>query len=122
MAEMNTIRSTAGVRAGRIDEGLRAHMNKVYGIMSVGMVITALSSWAIAGLSVTSEPTQYQMGANEYLTGFGYAMYASPLKWLVMFAPLIFVFAFSAGINRMSAATAQVVFYVFAAVMGVSIS
>ena len=122
MAEMNTIRSTAGVRAGRIDEGLRAHMNKVYGIMSVGMVITALSSWAIAGLSVTSEPTQYQMGANEYLTGFGYAMYASPLKWLVMFLPLIMVFGMSAAINRLSAAGAQTFFYAFALAMGASIS
>ncbi|MCE8459445.1 Bax inhibitor-1/YccA family protein, partial [Rhodovulum sulfidophilum] len=40
----------------------------------------------------------------------------------VMFAPLLFVFGFSAGINKMSAATAQVVFYAFAAVMGLSIS
>ena len=126
MAEPTTsrfgTRTAAGADAVRIDEGLRAHMSKVYGTMSVGMLITFAAAWALSGLAVTTAPTEYQISANEYLTSFGYALYASPLKWLVMFAPLVFVFAFSAGINRMSAATAQVVFYLFAAVMGVSIS
>lgn len=123
MAEYGTIRRTgAGVRTAHIDEGLRAHMNRVYGTMSVGMLITALAAWAVAGLAVSDTPTAYQVGPNEYLTAFGAAIYASPLKWLVIFAPLLFVFGFSAGINRMSAATAQTVFYAFAAVMGVSLS
>ncbi|SFC47809.1 Bax inhibitor-1/YccA family protein [Tropicimonas isoalkanivorans] len=125
MADYRTIRATtgmAGTRTAQIDEGLRAHMNQVYGTMSVGMLITALAAWAISGLAVTTEPTAYQISANQYLTQFGYAIYGSPLKWLIMFAPLLFVFGFSAGLNRMSAATAQVVFYAFAAVMGMSIS
>ncbi|MBL3570730.1 hypothetical protein BV509_06205 [Rhodovulum sulfidophilum] len=123
MADYNTIRAGAtGVRTAQIDEGLRAHMNKVYGTMSVGMLITALASWSISGLAVTDMPTAVQIGADKYLTGLGQALYTSPLKWLIMFAPLLFVFGFSAGINRMSAATAQVVFYAFAAVMGLSIS
>jgi FtsH-binding integral membrane protein len=122
MAEYQTIRADAGARTAQIDEGLRAHMNKVYGTMSVGMLITALAAWSISGLATTSDPTGAQIGANTYLTQFGVAIYASPLKWLIMFAPLLFVFGFSAGINRMSAATAQTVFYAFAAVMGVSIS
>jgi FtsH-binding integral membrane protein len=122
MAEYQTIRAGAGARTAQIDEGLKAHMNKVYGTMSVGMLITALAAWAISGLATTTDPTGAQIDANTYLTQFGVALYASPLKWLVMFAPLIFVFGFSAGINRMSAATAQTVFYAFAAVMGVSIS
>jgi FtsH-binding integral membrane protein len=49
-------------------------------------------------------------------------IYGSPLAWVIMFAPLIFVFGFSAMINRMSAAAAQLVFYTFAAVMGLSLS
>jgi FtsH-binding integral membrane protein len=57
-----------------------------------------------------------------FLTSFGAAIYTSPLMYVIMFAPLIFVFGFSAMINRMSAATAQTVFYTFAAVMGLSIS
>ena len=122
MAEFQTIRTGAGVRSAQIDEGLRAHMNKVYGTMSIGMGITFLAAWALSGLAVSTTPTQYQIGPDEYLTGLGYALYASPLKWLVMFAPLIFVFAFSAMMNRMSAATAQTVFYLFATVMGISIS
>jgi FtsH-binding integral membrane protein len=123
MAEYGTVRQAgAGVRTAQIDEGLRAHMNKVYGTMSVGMLITALAAWAVAGLSVSSAPTAYQIGPDQYLTAFGAAIYASPLKWVVILAPLAFVFGLSAGINRMSAATAQLVFYAFAAVMGVSIS
>ncbi|MEC7965930.1 MAG: Bax inhibitor-1 family protein, partial [Pseudomonadota bacterium] len=124
MAEFDTIRSAAGARAAQIDEGLRAHMNKVYGTMSVGMLITFLAAWALAGLAVTTDPSAAvaQLSADKYLTQLGYSLYASPLKWVVMFAPLAFVFGFSAGINRMSAATAQTVVYIFAAVMGVSIS
>ncbi|WP_370401914.1 Bax inhibitor-1/YccA family protein [Sulfitobacter sp. JB4-11] len=124
MADVNTIRTTAGARAADIDAGLRAHMNKVYGTMSVGMLITFAAAWAISGLSVTTDPAAAvgQIGPDKYLTQIGYALYASPLKWVVMFAPLAFVFGFGAAINRMSAATAQTVFYVFAAVMGVSIS
>ncbi|WP_120499645.1 Bax inhibitor-1/YccA family protein [Roseovarius sp. EL26] len=124
MAQFDTIRTTAGARTAQIDEGLRAHMNKVYGTMSVGMLITFLAAWAISGLAVTTDPSAAvaQISATKYLTSLGSALYMSPLKWLVMFAPLIFVFGFSAGINRMSAATAQLVFYVFAAVMGLSIS
>jgi FtsH-binding integral membrane protein len=124
-ADYQTIRAGAGTGTRtdvRIDEGLRAHMNKVYGTMSVGMLITALAAWAVAGLATTTVPTGAQIGVDTYLTQFGVAIYASPLKWLVMFAPLLFVVGFSAGINRMSAATAQLVFYAFSAVMGVSLS
>ncbi|QFU07959.1 Inner membrane protein YbhL [Rhodobacteraceae bacterium THAF1] len=113
MAEQQTIRAGAGTRTAQIDEGLRAHMNKVYGIMSVGMLMTFAAAWAISGLAVDDSGN---------LTQLGTALYASPLKWLVMFAPLIMVFAFGAAINRISAAGAQTFFYVFAVLMGLSIS
>jgi hypothetical protein len=125
MAEFETMRRTgvgAGVRTAAIDAGLRAHMNKVYGTMSVGMLITALAAWAVSGLAVSDVPTAVAFGDGTYLTPFGAAIYASPLKWLIMFAPLLFVFGLSAGITRMSAGAAQVAFYAFAAVMGLSIS
>jgi uncharacterized protein len=125
MADYTTIRAgTTGAQAARIDEGLRAHMNKVYGTMSVGMLITAASSWAISGLAVTADPSGAvaQIGSDTYLTSFGAAIYTSPLRWLIMFAPLIFVFGLSAGINRISAAAAQLAFYAFAVVMGLSLS
>jgi uncharacterized protein len=106
MAEYQTMRTgTIGARAAQIDEGLRAHMNKVYGLMSVGMLLTGGVAWAV--------------GTNDAMVG---AIFGTPLKWVVMFAPLIMVFAFSAMINRMSVAAAQLAFYTFAALMGLSIS
>jgi FtsH-binding integral membrane protein len=122
MADVKTIRSSAGSRTAAIDEGLRAHMSKVYGTMSVGMLITFAAAWAISGLAVTSVPSEYALREGQYLTGLGMALYASPLKWVIMFAPLAFVFGFSAAINRISAATAQLMFYAFALMMGLSLS
>ena len=125
MADYQTIRTAGvGTRTAQIDAGLRAHMNKVYGLMSVGMLLTGLVAWAVAGMSVTGVPVDgaVQIGADRYLTGFGAALYTSPLKWLVMFAPLIMVFGFGAVLNRLSVAGAQLYFYVYAAVMGLSIS
>ncbi len=125
MAEPQTIRrASAGVHAADIDAGLRAHMNKVYGTMSVGMLITALAAWAIAGLAVTTDPAQAvaQMANGKLLTGLGSALYLSPLKYVVMFAPLAFVFGLSAGINKLSTSAAQLVFYAFASAMGLSLS
>jgi len=124
MAELNTIRTGVGARASAIDAGLRAHMNKVYGTMSVGMLITALAAWAIAGLAVTTDPANAagQMANGTMLTGLGAAIYTSPLKWVVMLAPLGMIFAFGAATNRLSASGAQLFFYVFAALIGVSMS
>jgi FtsH-binding integral membrane protein len=61
MAEYQTVRAaTTGARAAQIDEGLRAHMNKVYGTMSVGMVVTAGVAWAVGSsdalLSIFRDP------------------------------------------------------------------
>ena len=105
MAELRTARSTIGVQATEIDAGLRTHMNKVYSTMSVGMLLTFAVAWAV--------------GTNDAMLA---AIFATPLKWVVMFAPLIMVFAFGAMINRLSAAGAQLFFYAFAALMGLSIS
>ncbi|WP_298847118.1 Bax inhibitor-1/YccA family protein [uncultured Ruegeria sp.] len=125
MAQFDTIRTVSGTRAAEIDQGLRAHMNKVYGTMSVGMLITALAAWAIAGLAVTSDPSNAvaQIGADRYLTSLGGTLFLSPLKWVVMFAPLAFIFfGWGALMRRGSAATVQLGFFAFAAVMGVSMS
>ena len=125
MAQFDTIRSSAGARSAEIDAGLRAHMNKVYGTMSVGTLITFLAAWAIAGLAVTSDPAGAvaQLSSDSYLTNFGYAIYASPLKWVIMIAPLAFVFfGFNTAMKRLPAAGVQLVFYAFAALMGLSIS
>ncbi len=105
MADYKTARVATGTRTAVIDEGLRAHMNKVYGTMSVGLLITFLAAWAV--------------GTNQALM---VTLFTGFTRYIVMFAPLIMVFAFGAMINRMSAAGAQLFFYAFSAVMGVSIS
>ena len=122
MADPHTIR--AGVRTAEIDAGLRAHMNKVYGTMSVGMLLTALAAWAIGGLAVTGDPaTGFMIRDGEYLSNLGVTLYTTPLKWVVMFAPLAFIFlGFGALMNRASAAGVQLGFYFFAGLMGVSLS
>ena len=124
MADYNTMRDAVGARAAQIDEGLRAHMNKVYGTMSVGMLITALAAWAIAGLSTTTDPNLAvgTMRNGTMLTGLGAAIYTSALKWVVMFAPLAMIFAFGAVMKRASASAAQLFFFVFATLIGVSLS
>lgn len=105
MAQFETIRTAAGARTAQIDAGLRAHMNKVYGTMSVGMLLTFAAAWAV--------------GTNAALFE---TLFTGITRWIVMFAPLIMVFAFSAMITKLSAAAAQLFFYTFAAIMGVSIS
>jgi FtsH-binding integral membrane protein len=106
MAQYDTINvAGVGVRSAEIDAGLRAHMNKVYGLMSVAMTLTAGVAWAV--------------GTNEAMIT---AIYSTPLKWVVMFLPLVMVFAFSAMINRMSVSAAQLFFYVFASAMGLSLA
>lgn len=125
MADYQTINQVgAGARSAEIDQGLRAYMNKVYGLMSVGMLITGAAAWAISGLAVTTDPTLAvaQISSGKYLTQFGSVIYTSPLKWVIMFAPLAMVFGLSAMINRMAPSTAQLVFYVYAALMGLSLS
>ena len=124
MAEFSTLRSQVGARAAEIDAGLRAHMNKVYGTMSVGMLITALASWAIAGLATTTDPAlaTAQRNNGTMLTGLGVALYTSPLKWVVMLAPLGMIFGFGAVMQRASASGAQLFFYLFATLIGISLS
>lgn len=125
MAELNTIRSGVGAGVAQIDEGLRSHMNKVYGTMSVGMLITALAAWALAGLATTTDPALAvgQLGNGKMLTNLGALVYTSPLRWVLMFAPLAFIlFGWGAVLQRANAGTVQVAFFAFAALMGISMS
>ena len=112
MADYQTVRTAGvGARAAQIDEGLRAHMNKVYGLMSVGMLITGAVAWAVgtsdALLSFLMDPATGKMNI---------------LGWVVMFLPLGMVMFFGAALNRLSLAGAQLYFYVYAAIMGLSLA
>ena len=125
MAEFDSIRSTTRSDSNiNIDSGLRAHMNKVYGLMAVAMVITGAVAWAISGLATTEDPTKAiaQMSNGTLVTALGSALYSSPLSWIVMLAPLGFVFFLSARVMKMSYSAGQLSFWLFSALMGLSLS
>lgn len=126
MANYQSMRTDApGALGARIDAGLRAHMNKVYSTMSVGMLITALAAWAIAGLATTTDATAAaaQLPNGTMLTAFGAAIYGSALRWVIMFGPLAFIlFGWGALMRRAPAAGVQLGFFVFAAAIGLSLS
>ncbi|MCG5234941.1 Bax inhibitor-1/YccA family protein [Xanthobacter oligotrophicus] len=107
-----------------IDQGLRAYMLSVYNYMALGLAITGAAALGIFMLSVTTDPSQAaaQVRGGIMLTQFGVALFTSPLKWVVMLAPLAAVFFISFRIERMSVSAAQIAFWAFAAVMGVSLS
>jgi FtsH-binding integral membrane protein len=106
-----------------IDEGLRAYMLRVYNYMAIGLLITGLAAIGAYSLSVTSVASEAvaQIG-NIYLTSIGYALFASPLKWVVILAPLAMVFLISFRLQKMSVAGGQLAFWVFSALMGLSLS
>lgn len=87
------------------DEGLRRHMLRVYNYMGIGLVLTG-----IVAMIVGTTPALYV------------PIFQTPLKWVVMLAPLAFVFFFSFRIQTMSAGTAQIMFWAFCAVMGLSLA
>ncbi|MER9132887.1 Bax inhibitor-1/YccA family protein [Mesorhizobium sp. M0768] len=96
----------AGARAGAVyDEGLRRHMLRVYNYMGLGLVVTGVIAFVVA-----STPALYV------------PIFSTPLKWVVMLAPLAFVLLFSFRMQAMSAAGAQAMFWAFCAVMGLSLA
>ncbi|MPT24334.1 Bax inhibitor-1/YccA family protein [Ancylobacter polymorphus] len=96
---------TASVDQAVYDEGLRRHMLRVYNYMALGLVLT---------------------GAVAFIVGTTPALYvpifSTPLKWVVMLAPLAFVLFFSFRMQSMSGSAAQTMFWAFCAVMGLSMA
>jgi FtsH-binding integral membrane protein len=101
-----------------MDEGLRAYMLKVYNYMATGILLTGIVALITFKMSVVTNDAGSIVG----LTQIGNAIYMSGLKWIVMLAPLGIVFYMSFGINKMTAAKAQTTFWIFAALMGLSLS
>jgi uncharacterized protein len=95
--------ATPSSLGARIDAGLRAHMQRVYGYMAGGLALTGIVAYTAAAF------------------GFYQSIAGTPLLWIVMLAPLGFVLALSFGIERMSAGTATLLFWIYAAVMGLSL-
>ena len=93
------------VAAERVDEGLRSFMLQVYNYMGLGLALTGVVAFFVAATPALYEP-----------------IFGTPLKWVVMLAPLGFVFFLSMKIQSMSLSTAQLTFWAFAAVMGLSMA
>ena len=100
----------------RIDEGLRSYMLSVYNYMAIGIALTGVVAYMTFMFAVE------RTAAGVMLTPFGQMIYSSPLKWVVMFAPLGMVMLFAATAHKMSGAMAQMVFWLFAVIMGLSLS
>ena len=99
-----------------IDQGLRSYMLSVYNYMAMALALTGLVALGAYNMAVVETP------AGLAFSEFGQAIYASPLKWVVMLAPLGFVFFLSFRIQKMSLTAAQATFWLFAGVMGLSLS
>ncbi|UCI08298.1 Bax inhibitor-1/YccA family protein [Mesorhizobium sp. B1-1-8] len=107
-----------------IDQGLRAYMIKVYNLMGLGLLITGLAAVGTIMLATTNDPAAAvaTLRGGEMLTSFGYAIFASPLKWVVILAPLAAVMFLSFRVQSMSVAAAQTTFWVYAGLVGLSLS
>lgn len=97
--------STARTSDTYVDQGLRKHMLNVYNYMTSGLALTGLIAWMTA-----HSQTMINL------------IYGTPLQWIVMLAPLGFVFFLSARIHKMSFQSAQITFWLFAALMGLSLA
>jgi FtsH-binding integral membrane protein len=103
----------AGHADAAIDQGLRAYMIKVYNLMGLGLLITGIAAWGAFQLAVTGDGQ---------LTAFGQLIYASAFRWVVILAPLAAVFFLSFRIQNMSVGAAQTTFWVYAGLVGLSLS
>ena len=101
-----------------IDQGLRSYMLKVYNYMASGVALTGFIALFLFKMAVVSGPNGEILG----LTQLGNTLFNSGFAWVVMLAPLGVVFYMSFGIAKMSASKAQTVFWIFAGLMGLSLS
>ena len=101
-----------------IDAGLRDYMLKVYNYMASGLALTGLVAYMLFQATAVTGPTGDIVG----LTGLGNTLYNGPMMWIVALAPLGVVMYMSFGIRNMSASRAQTMFWVFAFLMGLSLS
>ena len=101
-----------------IDEGLRAYMLKVYNYMTIGLMLTGFIAYFFGKASIVTN----EVGKIVGVTQIGALLFGSPLKWVVMLAPLGFVFYLSARISKMSVSSAQITFWLFASIMGLSLA
>ena len=101
----------------QIDQGLRSYMLQVYNYMTIGLAITGAVSYFFAKLCFI-----FTVDGQVIPTPLGQAIYGSFIQWIIILAPLGFVFYLAARINKISASSAFITFCAFSAVMGLSMS
>lgn len=101
-----------------IDAGLRQYMMQVYNYMASGLALTGLVAYMLFQWTAVTGPTGEIIG----LTNLGVTLYQGPMMWIVALAPLGVVLYMSFGIRGMTAGRAQSMFWVFAFLMGLSLS
>src|SRR5262249_21197477 len=96
----------------------------ITGLAALGIYMLSVTGDAAAAAKVlrNGAQTAVTLRSGVYLTPLGYSLFVSPLKWLVILAPLGLVFALSFGVERMRPATAQILFWVYAALAGISLA
>ena len=99
-----------------VDAGLRAHMIRVYNYMTIGLVLTGIFAYGTFSLSFT------EVGGQLAYTQLGQTLFGGPLMWVIVLAPLALVFFLSFRIQTLSVAAAQLTFWIYAALLGVSLS
>jgi len=92
-----------GARTG-YDAGLRSHMLSIYNYMASGVLLSGMVALLFAS------------------SGYAAQVLNTPLRWIIMLAPLGFVMAMSFGLHRMRTSTVQMLFWAFAVAMGLSLS
>jgi len=116
--------TTASRTDADIDQGLRSYMLRVYNYMAIALALTGVAALGTFMAATTSDPAAGVGMLREglYATSFGALIYTSALKWVVMLAPLAMVFFLSFRINSMSVGAAQLAFWVYSGMVGVSLS
>jgi uncharacterized protein len=107
-----------------IDAGLRAYMGSVYNYMAVGILLTGLVAFGLYTQTVSTSfvPGGARLSNNVFLTPLGRTLYLTPVVYALIFAPLVFSFFFVWRQDRMSPGAAQTMFWIFAVLMGLSMS
>ena len=128
MAELDKRYGRFGVATraepGVMDEGLRSYMLGVYNYMAAGIALTGVVAFVMFSLLTTNDPSlaAAKLKNGVLLTEAGKSVYGSPLMWVIVLAPLAFVFFLSFRVYSMSVGATQIAFWAFAAVMGASLS
>ena len=108
MADNRVLNATTA-KTAQVDAGLRSYMLGVYNHMTTALLVTGLFAFGTKWLALTN-------------AGFAQLVFGSPLKWVIALAPIGIVLLLSTRINRMSANSARNMFYLFSAVMGMSLA